>query len=99
MKKKEETCNDKNCPFHGSIKVRGMTFTGTIISDKMSKTATVELVRRRYIPKYERYEIKKKKVHVHNPSCISATKGNKVKIKECRPLSKTKNFVIVEVLQ
>ena len=35
---------------------------------------------------------------MHNPDCIDAKEGNLVKIMECRPLSKTKNFVIVEVL-
>lgn len=95
---KEEKCNDKNCPFHGSVKVRGRTFTGIIISDKMAKTVTIELERRIYVPKYERYLKKKKKIHVHNPSCINAVKGDKVKVKECRPLSKTKSFVIIERL-
>lgn len=99
MKNKEEAkCNDKNCPFHGSLKIRGRTFTGIITSDKMSKTATIEWSIKRYIPKYERYEIRIKKMKAHNPACINAVKGDKVKIAECRPLSKTKNFVIVERL-
>ena len=97
MKKKEGKCNDKKCPFHGNVRLRGRTFTGKVISDKMSNTVTVEWARRKYIPKYERYEIKRKKIHAHNPSCIRAVQGNKVKIMECRPLSKTKNFVIIEV--
>lgn len=99
MKKKiAGKCNDKNCPFHSSLKVRGRSFIGTVISTKMRKTALAEWERRHYLGKYERYEKRRSRVKVHNPDCISAKEGNLVKIMECRPLSKTKNFVIVEVL-
>ena len=92
----KEKCNDKNCPFHGSLKVRGRQFKGTVISSKMHSTATVEWSRTEYIPKYERYEKKRSKVKAHNPKCINAVEGDIVRIIGCRPLSKTKNFVIVE---
>jgi small subunit ribosomal protein S17 len=91
-------CNDDNCPFHGSLKCRGRVFTGTVISVKMQKTAIVEWGHRQFLRKYERYEKRKSRVKAHNPSCINASEGNIVKIMECRPLSKTKNFVIVKVL-
>ena len=91
-------CDDDNCPFHGRLKCRGRTFVGTIISAKMQKTATVSWERRHFLKKYERYEKRKSKVKAHNPACINAHDGDIVKIMECRPLSKTKNFVIVEVL-
>ena len=99
MKKKVTgRCDDKNCPFHGSSKIRGRSFIGTLISTKMQKTAIVEWGRRYYLRKYERYEKRRSKVKVHNPDCINAKEGDLVKIVECKPLSKTKNFVIVEVL-
>ena len=41
---------DKNCPFCGSVKIRGKTFTGKVISDKMNKTCTIEWARKHYIP-------------------------------------------------
>ncbi len=91
-------CNDDSCPFHGSLKCRGRVFTGTIISVKMQKTAIVGWERRQFLKKYERYEKRGSKVKAHNPSCINANEGDIVKIMECRPLSKTKNFVIIEVL-
>ena len=91
-------CNDGNCPFHGSLKCRGRIFTGTVISVKMQKTAIVEWGHRKFLRKYERYEKRKSSVKAHNPACINASEGNIVKIMECRPLSKTKNFVIVEIL-
>src|SRR3989304_5619071 len=89
-------CDDDNCPFHGKLKCRGRTFVGTIISAKMQKTATVSWERRHFLKKYERYEKRKSKVKAHNPACINAHEGDIVKIMECRPLSKTKNFTIIE---
>ena len=96
MPKKE--CKDHNCPFHGSLKVRGRIFTGTVIGDKMQKTVTVEWGRQHFLPKYERYERRRTRIKAHNPECMNAKKGDIVKISECRSLSKTKNFVIIEVL-
>jgi len=96
VKAPEKECNDKNCPFHGSLKVRGKSFLGDVVKDKMYNGATVEWYGTRYISKYERYEKIKTKIHAHNPPCISAKIGDKVRVMECRPLSKTKNFVIIE---
>jgi len=97
VKAPKETCEDKHCPFHGSIKLRGRTFTGTVKKVDTHKSATVEWEIRRLMPKYERYEVKRSKVRAHNPDCIKAKVGDKVKIAECRPISKTKNFTIIEV--
>jgi len=36
------------------------------------------------------------RITAHNPPCIGAKTGDKVKIAECRPISKTKSFVVVE---
>ncbi|MBW2993417.1 30S ribosomal protein S17 [Candidatus Woesearchaeota archaeon] len=91
-------CNDKNCPFHGTLGVRGRSFTGTIIAKDIHKTVTVEWPRKYFIPKYERHETRRTRIRVHNPECINAEIGDKVKIMETRPLSKTKHFVIIENL-
>ena len=91
-------CNDTNCPFHGNLTVRGRQFTGTIVSAKMRKTAVVEFGRLHFLNKYERYEKRRTKLKVHNPECINAKEGDVVKIMECRPLSKTKNFVVLQKL-
>ena len=99
MAKKEKTeCNDKKCPIHSSTIPRGREFTGVVVSVNPHKTAVIEWERRRKVPKYERFEKMRTKISAHNPPCISAEKGDKVLIKECRPLSKTKNFVITKVL-
>jgi small subunit ribosomal protein S17 len=97
-KKQEKECKDKKCPFHGDIKLRGKSFIGVVLAKDTHKTATVEWSYSVLIPKFERREIRRTKVHVHNPECIDADIGDIVKIHETKPLSKTKNFVIVEDL-
>ena len=77
---------------------RGRTFVGTIIKAKAQQTATLEFERKKFIPKYERYLIARTKLTVHNPTNINAKKGDIVKVQECRPISKTKSFVILEVV-
>ena len=99
IKAPQKQCNDRACPFHGSVKVRGNVFTGTVERSKMPKTATVEWTRYRSIQKYERYERHHTRIKAHNPPCIHAQEGDKVKIIECRPLSKTTHFVIVQKLE
>ena len=91
-------CSDAGCPFHGNLSVRGRQFTGTVVSSKMRKTAVIEFARLQFLKKYERYEKRRTKLKVHNPECINAKEGDVVEIMECRPLSKTKNFVVVQKL-
>ena len=93
------TCVDKKCFVHGNVRIHGRTFTGTVAESKAQHTATISWERRKYVSKYERYERSRTKVKAHNPECINAKKGDKVTIVECRPLSKTKHFVITHVLK
>jgi small subunit ribosomal protein S17 len=97
-KQNDKNCKDKNCPIHGDVKVRGRSFVGTVISDKMSKTVVVGWTRRFFVKKFERYERRQSKINAHNPDCIDAKKGDVVRISETRPLSKTKHFTIVEII-
>ncbi len=99
VKEPKKKCEDENCPFHGNLSLRGRAFIGKVISAKASKTATVEWNRIKYLSKYERYEKRRSRTKAHNPECIDAEEGDKVKIVECKPLSKTKKFVIVEVVK
>ncbi|TEU14402.1 MAG: 30S ribosomal protein S17 [Hadesarchaea archaeon] len=98
IKPPKERCSDPKCPFHGTLSVRGRTFEGVVVSDKMSRAVTIEMERMQVIPKYERYERRTSKLHAHNPPCITARTGDRVKIMECRRLSKTKSFVVVQKL-
>ena len=90
-------CEDPNCPFHGTLSVRGQMFKGKIKSAKMNGSVVVELERLHYVKKYERYEKRFKRISAHLPACMDVKQGDEVKIMECRPLSKTISFVVVEV--
>ncbi|MHC1566188.1 MAG: 30S ribosomal protein S17 [Candidatus Syntropharchaeia archaeon] len=96
VKVPEKTCDDPNCPFHGTLPVRGQILEGEVVSDKMDRTVVVLRRYLKLIKKYERYEKRQSKIHAHNPPCIDAKVGDKVRIGECRPLSKTKKFVVIE---
>ena len=86
-------------PFFKNISLRGRIFLATVISTNATKTAKVEFTRIHPITKYERSEKRRTRLQVHNPPSINAQIGDKVKIMECRPISKTKNFVIIEKLK
>ncbi|MDD2678726.1 MAG: 30S ribosomal protein S17 [Candidatus Nanoarchaeia archaeon] len=92
----ESKCNDVNCPFHGTLRLRGRIFKGVVKSDKMTKGVTVEFKRIYVIPKYERFASKKTRIKAHNPDCIKAKEGDTVTIMETRPISKTKSFVVIQ---
>ncbi len=96
VSKPEKECEDVDCPFHGTLPVRGQILEGEVVSDKAPKTVVVQRNYLKKIPKYERYEKRRSKIHAHNPPCINAKVGDVVKIAECRPLSKTKSFVVIE---
>ncbi|MBR9675772.1 30S ribosomal protein S17 [Candidatus Woesearchaeota archaeon] len=96
VKMPEKVCEDKNCPFHSNLPLRGKIFAGEVVSNVFQRTVSVFWQRRAKIPKYERYEKRKTKIRVHSTPCIEVKLGDLVRIAECRPLSKTKQFVIIE---
>ena len=96
LKKPKKTCNDINCPFHGTLAVRGRVLEGTVVSAKMGRTVIVRRDYLNYISRFKRYERRRSHTPAHNPSCISAKEGDRVKIAECRPVSKTVSFVVVQ---
>jgi small subunit ribosomal protein S17 len=89
-------CDDKNCPFHGTIKVRGRIFKGKVVSDKMNKGVIIEFKRIYKVQKYERFSKKRTRIRAHNPDCIKARLNDKVVIMETKPISKTKSFVVIK---
>ena len=91
-----QQCEDKNCPKHGTLKVRGAVIEGIVVSDKPKNTIIVQKEYLYYVPKYERYERRRTKVNAHKPSCMEVKVGDKVRIGECRKVSKTKTFVLIE---
>lgn len=95
----ESECLDAKCPFHGKLKVRGKVLDGVVVSDKMQSTVVVATGYLFYQSKYKRYEKRTGRYHAHNPECIRSHTGDRVRIAECRPLSKTVSFVVIEKLE
>jgi len=96
VKPPSESCDDLNCPFHGTLPVRGQVITGSVISRKMQGSLTVEKKFMHFVKKYERYEKRTSTYLAHCPPCIKVKAGDNVRIAECRPLSKTISFVAIE---
>lgn len=79
------------------VSTKGKTLVGTVVSDKMQKTIVVSVERTVKHPKYGKILRRKSKLHVHDENEVCQI-GNVVKIRETRPLSKLKNWVLVEVI-
>lgn len=92
----KKSCSDKHCPFHGQLPVRGQIIEGIVVSDRMDRSIVVQREYLHYIPKYERYEKRKSRYLVHNPPCLEIKVGDKVKVMECRPISKHISYVAIE---
>lgn len=73
------------------------TMIGKVVSDKMNKTIVVMIERTVKHPKYGKIMKRNTKIHAHDENEISQI-GNTVKVRESRPLSKTKSWVLVEVI-
>lgn len=96
---KNSKCSDKFCPIHGGLKTHGRVFQGTVIR-KFPTRVAIEFERTVYVPKYERYEKKKTRLHARLPSCMAndVEIGDYIKIDGCRPLSKIIHFVVKGVI-
>ena len=73
----------------------GKTFEGVVVKAAMKDTATVTVERYEKHPKYKKYIRLSKKFLVHDPG-NTAQIGDKVTIRETRPISRLKRFVIVK---
>ncbi len=73
------------------------TVVGKVISDKMQKTIVVLVERTVKHPKYGKIMKRRTKLHAHDENQVCKI-GNTVKIRESRPLSKMKSWVLVEVI-
>ena len=88
---------NENCPFYGSLRLRGQIISGIISSIGMQDTVVIERRTTRYMKKFERYEKRTRRYSAHLPSCIGGVSvGDSVRIMECRPLSKTVKFCLIE---
>lgn len=74
------------------------TVIGLVVSDKMDKTISVEITDKIKHPVYKKYLNRSKKIKAHDEN-NSAKVGDKVLVMETRPLSKTKRYRLVEILE
>jgi len=93
----KKECNDKHCPFHGILSVRGKLFEGKVVSTKAKNTIVLQKESLVYFSKFKRYARSKNTIHAYKPSCIDVEEGDSVLTAECRPVSKSVSFVVVEV--
>jgi small subunit ribosomal protein S17 len=70
--------------------------TGTVVSNKMDKTITLRVERRVKHPVYGKFVRKSKKIHAHDAKNLCSI-GDVVTVEECRPISKTKSWMLKRV--
>ena len=95
--KKKIAENEKNNPFNGSLSIRGKLFEGTVIDANAKGTVVIQKESPIYFKKFKRFGRSKNKIHAHVPSNITVQEGDHVIAAECRPISKSVSFVVVEV--
>ena len=74
------------------------TTTGRVVSNKMDRTITVLVERQVKHPLYGKYISRSTKLHAHDEN-NECNEGDLVSISECRPISKTKSWRLVEVVE
>ena len=72
--------------------------TGEVVSAKRDKTITVKVERKAMHPKYKKYITRSTKLHAHDEANACA-EGDVVSIRECRPISKTKTWLLFEIIE
>ncbi len=80
-----------------SVEKRTRVVTGTVVSNKMDKTITVLLERRVRHPVYGKYITRSSKIHAHDEN-NQCNIGDTVTVTETRPISKTKTWKLLEVV-
>ncbi|MBO6783868.1 MAG: 30S ribosomal protein S17 [Alphaproteobacteria bacterium] len=68
---------------------------GTVVSNKMEKSVTVKVERRVQHPLYKKFMTQSKKIAAHDETNALEI-GDTVRIQECRPISKSKRFEVIE---
>lgn len=96
-KEHRSSCTDRDCALHGMLKARGREFKGYVVK-KLPRRIAIEFERVVSVKKYERYYMKKSKIHARLPDCLvnEINVGDYVLIRECRPLSKIIHFVVIK---
>ncbi len=97
----KETCDDINCPFHGTLRIRGRILQGVLEKKNMKNSVIIRRDFVHFIKKYQRYERRNSRIAAHLPPCLAnqVIEGDIVKIGESRPISKTKAFCVIQKIE
>lgn len=79
-------------------KTAGRTFIGKVISNKMDKTIVVEIDRKVKHPLYGKYMRRSTKLYAHDDANVCQV-GDLVMVANSRPISKTKHWMLIKVLE
>eukprot|EP00294_Goniomonas_avonlea_P014472 CAMPEP_0114539614 /NCGR_PEP_ID=MMETSP0114-20121206/331_1 /TAXON_ID=31324 /ORGANISM="Goniomonas sp, Strain m" /LENGTH=158 /DNA_ID=CAMNT_0001723727 /DNA_START=35 /DNA_END=511 /DNA_ORIENTATION=+ len=93
----EGTYIDKKCPWTGNVSIRGRILRGVVVANKMQRTITVKRDYLHYIKKYNRFEKRHKMLSAHLSPALLVNAGDGVIVGQCRPLSKTVRFNVLQV--
>ena len=91
-------CEDKDCPFHGTTRIRGKITQGVVVSKKSRNTVIIRRDYVQFIKKYQRYERRNSRLSCHLPLCLrnEIKVGDLIRVGESRKLSKTKSFIVLD---
>ena len=92
----EGTFIDEKCPFTGNVNIRGSIFKGVVISTKMTRTIVIRRDYLHYVRKYNRFEKRHSNIPAHCSPAFKVKEGDIVTIGQCRPLSKTVRFNVID---
>lgn len=89
---------DKKCPFTGNVSIRGRMMRGVVHSTKMKRTIVIRRNYLHFVNKYQRYMKRHKNFAIHCSPCFEPKVGDEVVVGQCRPLSKTVRYNVLEVI-
>ena len=81
-----------------SVEKRRRTLTGRVVSNKMQKSITVLVERRVRHPVYGKYMTKSSRIHAHDEE-DQCNLGDVVRLRESKPISKTKAWVLISIIE
>ena len=89
---------DQKCPFTGNVSIRGRIIRARVRSTKMKRSIVIRRNYLHYINKYQRYMKRHKNFTVHCSPCFEPAVGDEVIVGQCRPLSKTVRYNVLQVV-
>lgn len=89
---------DSKCPFTGNVSIRGRIMRATVRSTKMKRTVIIRRNYLHFVNKYQRYMKRHKNFAVHCSPAFEPKVGDDVVVGQCRPLSKTVRYNVLQVI-